>query len=244
MNTKIIVALVLGIALVGLTGAASAAVWDLNSDYIYTDNGANTIDADTELYAEVIGYDVNNVPITHMHSHIWNDMAVTSVTSPASDVLFDITQGGESHLTIVTDMPGNLNTFVASDIAFQNIEYVANGDVFDIDLVADSDTHASTHFGILPIGAVALWDENDVWNEAFVNYNQWNEPMASIKRGNTGYVCESNAEVLMEAEHVLGPVTAGSSIVIWGAADGEIWEPMGEITNDIWGQQDVWVWWP
>ena len=39
--------------------------------------------------------------------------------------------------------------------------------------------------------------------------------MASIRYGSTGYECATHAEVTMEAEHVLGPVTVGSGISLW-----------------------------
>jgi hypothetical protein len=243
MNTKIIVALVLGIALVGLTGAASAAYYHIDGNYIYADGAANAFNADTRFDTEVVGTAPDGTP-THMHSWIDNDMAVTSVSSPNSDVNFALVQGGETSLTIETNLPGNINTFVSTDKAFQQIDYTVNGDAFDIDLTGDSVTHASTHNGILPIGAFAVWDSNEVWNEAWVNYDEAGDPMASIKEGSTGYVCETHVEAVMEAEHVLGPVTAGSGITLWGETHGEIWAPLGELTNDVWGQQDIMVWWP
>jgi hypothetical protein len=39
--------------------------------------------------------------------------------------------------------------------------------------------------------------------------------MVSIRYGSTGYECATHAEVTMEAEHVLGPVTVGSGISLW-----------------------------
>ena len=242
MNTKIIVALIVGIALVGLTGAASAATYDLNGNYVYTDSASNSFVADTNLYTEVVGNNSNGVP-THMHSHIYNTMNVTTISSNSTSVNSVIHQGGATTMRIETGMPKNMNTFASTDQAFQNIVYGASGDAFEIGFKADSDTHASTHYGILPIGPVALWDYNAMESIASVNYTN-DVPMASIKSGRTGYVCESHGDVLMEAEHVLGAVTAGSGITLWGEAQGEIWEPMGRITNDVEGDQYVYIWWP
>jgi len=251
MNTKIIVALVVGIVLVGLSGTASAAYYNLSANYVYADSAVNAgpaglFTAGTTLYTEVTGYNPSN-DATHMHSWIDNSMVVVSVSSPKTDVNFGLVQGGETHLTLETNLPGNMNTFVASDMAFQEINYAANGDAFDIYFYGDSVTHASTHKGILPIGPMALWDYNQLEVEVEAS-EYWNGvkwvPAASIKSGNIGYVCNTHGEATMEAEHVLGPVTAGSGIVAWSNADGEIWEPMGTISNDLEAYQQVYMWWP
>jgi hypothetical protein len=246
MNTKIIVALVVGLALVGLTGAASAAYYNLSADYVYVDSGANNFNADTLLNTSVTGTNPSGNP-THMHNWVDTNMTVGSVSSPATNVAFRLVQGAETALTIRTRMPGNRNTFKSSDIAFQELEYVANGDAFDIDFDAESRTHASTHEGILPIGQMAVWDYNvvdaDAWVSKYWNGDKW-VPQASIKSGNLDYTCTTHAEAEMEAEHVLGPVTAGSGITVSSNADGEIWDPFGTISNDVDGYQDVWMWWP
>jgi hypothetical protein len=246
MNTKIIVALVVGIALVGLSGTASAAYYNLSANYVYADSAVNAgpggvFTADTTLYTEVTGHNPSG-DATHMHSWIQNSMLVVSASSPKTDVNFGLVQGGETHLTLKSNLPKNMNTFAASDRAFQEISYVANGDAFDIAFVGGSMTHASTHHGILP-GAVALWDSNVVVSAANVNRDEDGNPLASIKSGRTGYVGEAHGEVLMEAEHVLGPVTAGSGITVWSNADGEIWDPNGVISNTVVGTQSVNVYW-
>jgi hypothetical protein len=184
MNTKIIVALVVGIALVGLTGAASAAYYEIDGYYIYADSAANLFSADTRFETEVVGTDPNGIPI-HMQSWIANDMRVTSVSPPNSDVNFEFVQGGETNLILETDRPG-------------------------------SRTHASAHCGILPSEEMAVWNSNDVWNNAWVNYNGNEDQMASIRYGSTGYEFATPAEATMEAEHILGPVTVGSEISLWG----------------------------
>jgi hypothetical protein len=235
MNTKIIVALVVGIALVGLTGAASAGYYYINGDY------------DTFFEVDLDGYNSMTGDYMYMHNWIYNEMDVDSDSSDASDVFFGFAQGGSSTLTIETELPGNLNTFVSEDVAFQEIEYEVNGDAFWVGMDGYSDTHASTHEGILPIEQMAVWDENvfdgDTWVSEYWNGVEW-VPEASIKSGNMGYVCETHGEALMEAEHVLGPVTAGSGITSWSYADGEIWEPYGTIANDIYAYQEVYMWWP
>ena len=170
MNTKIIVALVVGIALVGLTGAASAAYYEIDGYYIYADSAANLFSADTRFETEVVGTDPNGIPI-HMQSWIANDMRVTSVSPPSTDVLFDFVQGGETNLILETDRPGNLNIFESRDRAYQQINYVDKGEAVDIEFDTESRTDASAHCGILPIEEMAVWNSNDVWNNAWVNYN-------------------------------------------------------------------------
>ena len=242
MNTKIIVALVVGLALVGLTGAASAANYELNADYMYLDGGTNNFNADTLLNTSITGTNPSGTPI-HMHSWIDNNMAVGSVSSPNTNVGFGLVQGAETALVINTAMSGNMNTFESSDIAFQELAYVASGDAFDIDFDGTSVTHASTHEGILPIGAMAVWDNNDVIAGASVS--MVNEiPQASIKSGTIGYSCTTHAEAVMEAEHVLGPATAGSGITVSSYADGEIWQPDGTISTVAYGDQEIYMWWP
>ncbi|MBE9592924.1 MAG: hypothetical protein IMF19_05535 [Proteobacteria bacterium] len=169
MNTKIIVALVVGIALVGLTGAASAAYYEIDGYYSYADSAANLFSADTRFETEVVGTDPNGIPI-HMQSWIANDMRVTSVSPPSTDVPF--VQGGEINLILETDRPGNLNIFESRDIPpYQQINYVDKGEAVDIVFDTESRRDASAHCGIIPIEEMAVWNSNDVWNNAWVNYN-------------------------------------------------------------------------
>jgi len=245
MNTKIIVALVLGIALVGLTGAASAAYYHIDGNYVYADSATDAFVAYTDFEVELDGV-TNGVPI-YMHNWVNNSMEVDSVSSPNSDVRFGFVQGGESNLTIETGLPGNRNTFESEDQATQRINYVANGDAFEIGFFGESDTHAGTHEGILPIEEMAVWDYNMINGVADASGHEddgvWVQE-ASIKSGRMGYSCNTHGEALMEAEHVLGPVTAGSGIRTWSYADGEIWEADGMISNDIEAYQEVSMWWP
>ena len=246
MNTKIIVALVLGIALVGLTGAASAGHYHIDGNYMYTDAAANAFDAHTDLEVILDGTGPAGNDI-YMHTWVDNYMDVDSVSSDNSDVLFELVQNGVSALTIETGLPGNMNTFVSEDQATQKIDYVANGDAFNIGFYGVSNTHASTHEGILPIEEMNVWDYNEVNGVAdasgYENENGVWVDEASIKSGNVGYVCETHGEAQMEAEHILGPVTAGSGIKAWSNAHGEIWEVGGQISNDIEAYQEVSMWW-
>lgn len=246
MNTKIIVALVLGIALVGLTGAASAGYYHIDGNYVYSDNAANAFNADTDLEVVLDGTGPAGNDI-YMHNWVDNSMEVDSVSSPNSDVSFAFVQAGESNLTIETGLPGNMNTFVSEDQATQRINYVANGDAFKIEFDGESDTHAGTHGGILPIEEMKVWDYNMLNGVAEASGHEddgvWVQE-ASIKSGRMGYSCNTHGEALMEAEHVLGPVTAGSGIRTWSYADGEIWEADGQIINDIEAYQEVSMWWP
>jgi hypothetical protein len=259
MNTKIVVALVLGIALVGLTGAASAAYYHIDGNYVYVDGAANDFTADTGFEVVMSGAGLNNNPI-HMHNWVKNRMVVNSDSSGASNVHFGLKQSGASTLTIETDVSDpsgdNRNTFVSQDVAAQEIMYTVDGDAYDIDFYGKSLTHASTHNGILPIKQMAVWDCNIVNAGANVGVNvgcpgacdidPWEEGdpiLASIKSGNLGYECTTFADATMEVEHVLDPVTAGSGITVWSNAEGELWDPYGAISTDVEGDQDVWMWW-
>jgi hypothetical protein len=259
MNTKIIVALVVGIALIGLTGTASAAYYNINGSYVYADGAANDFSVYTGFEVDMYGTGVGGDPI-HMHNWVDNYMDVITTASDDTDVFYGLEQSGASTLTIVTDLPGNLNTFTSQDIARQEIAYVAYGDAFDIDFYGDSCTHASTHYGILPLGSMAVWDENVVLAGAnvgtavcegepcgydIIDWDPESEelPKASIKYGTIGYECTTFGDALMEAEHVLEPVDAGSGIIAWSNAAGEIWEPYGAISTDVDAEQDVWMYW-
>ena len=252
MNTKIIVALVLGIALVGLTGAASAGYYYIDGNYVYADGEVNAGPSDsfsayTDFEVELQGFNPDG-EYMYMHNWVDNLMIVSSASSPSTNVNFGFVQGGESTLTIETDLPGNLNTFVSEDVAFQNVNYAANGDAFDINFYGDSITHASTHEGILPIEEMAVWDFNMLDANAHAS-GYWDAngiwvQEASIKDGDMGYVCTAYGEALMEAEHVLEPVNAGSGITAWSNTNGEIWEPYGTISNDLDAYQQVYMWWP
>jgi hypothetical protein len=237
MNTKILVALTIAFALVGLTGAASAAEYNINGSYTYYDGAVDNFDAYTFLDTELTGI-IDGKPM-QMHSWVENDVSVTSVSSDGSNVPFSSMQGGGNTLTIIT-RPSRLNTFASSATAIQSVAYVSEGDAFEINFDGTSVTHEGTHYGILPL-FVDVWDHNKVNGGAEVSYSEAG-PMASIKGGNFGYVCDSNANVNMEAEHMLG-TTAGSGITAWSEAGGEIWGSGGSITTDVDGTQDVTVNW-
>ena len=236
MNTKMIVALVVGVALVGLTGGASAAVYDLSADYTYLDHSFNGVDANTCLNAVLTGTNVGGDDF-FMHSIVSNDMDVdVEDLGPTSNVLFGLMQEGGNDLTIVTG--AKQNVFASSATAAQGVSYEVLGDAFEIDFEASSYTHESTHFGILPI-TVSATDCN--WADATASVSLGDDdngcpgcgdPEASIKDGNFGYACNSDVTVFMEDAHVLGAF-AGSGITLWADANGEIWEPGGSIGVDF-----------
>jgi hypothetical protein len=249
MNTKIIVALVLGIALIGLTGAASAGYYYIDGSYVYADTGTNTVDANSNLNVQLTGTTVGG-DYLFMHNWIRNSMNVNTLgASPTSDVNFAIAQGGESTLTVETNLPGNMNTFSARDVAFQNADYKVNGDAYDITFRGSSTTHASVHenatgSSILPIGQLALWDSNRAATRTSVNTDKSGNPMATIKSGNMGYVCYGEADVLMESDNIYTLPTIASGITVWSNAEGEALEPYGRITNEVQGSQHAYLWWP
>ena len=249
MNTKIIVALVLGIALIGLTGAASAGYYYLDGTYLYADTGTNDVDAQSNLDVEVTGNTVGG-DYLFMHSWINNQMSANTVdASPTTDVNFVIVQGGETAMTVETNLPGNMNTFAARDVAFQNAAYRANGDAYDITFAGSSRTHASVHenstgSSILPIGEIALWDYNSASTRTYVNRDGSGDPMATIKSGNMGYICYGEADALMESNNMYTLPTIASGISVWSNAEGEALEPYGRITNQVQGSQSAYLWWP